>query len=67
MAFIEGSRGNVLFTGDFRLPLYCASRLPFLKDQSLSRDVLTFRVVTATNSKKSDKDSSKIEHKVEID
>lgn len=33
MVFIEGSRGNVLFTGDFRLPLKCASRLPFLKDK----------------------------------
>jgi hypothetical protein len=31
MAFVEGSRGNVLFTGDFRLPLNCARRLPFLK------------------------------------
>jgi hypothetical protein len=31
MAFVEGSRGNLLFTGDFRLPLNCARRLPFLK------------------------------------
>ncbi len=34
MVFLEGSRGNVLFTGDFRLPLKSASRLPFLKDKS---------------------------------
>lgn len=34
MVFIEGQRGNVLFTGDFRLPLNCASRLAFFKDSS---------------------------------
>jgi Cft2 family RNA processing exonuclease len=31
MVFIEGARGNILFTGDFRLPLTSASRLKFLK------------------------------------
>ena len=31
MVFIEGARGNILFTGDFRLPLSSASRLKFLK------------------------------------
>jgi hypothetical protein len=39
MAFIEGSRGNVLFTGDFRLPLNCAARLPFLKDSNPCSDL----------------------------
>ncbi len=34
MVFIEGMRGNVLFTGDFRLPLSSASRLPFLKQNN---------------------------------
>jgi hypothetical protein len=36
MAFIEGSRGNVLFTGDFRLPMNCASRLAFFKEKNPS-------------------------------
>lgn len=36
MVFIEGMRGNVLFTGDFRLPLHCASRLAFFKETSVS-------------------------------
>lgn len=31
MAFLEGARGNVLFTGDFRLPLNSAKRLAFFK------------------------------------
>ena len=38
MVFIEGPAGNVLFTGDFRLPIRCASRLVFLKQSSLSND-----------------------------
>ena len=32
MVFIEGLRGNVLFTGDFRLPLGCAARLKFIQE-----------------------------------
>jgi hypothetical protein len=36
MAFIEGPRGNVLFTGDFRLPMNCASRLAFFKEKNPS-------------------------------
>lgn len=36
MVFIEGIRGNVLFTGDFRLPLNCASRLAFFKYPALT-------------------------------
>ena len=31
MVFIEGARGNILFTGDFRLPLNSANRFKFLK------------------------------------
>lgn len=31
MVFIEGARGNILFTGDFRLPLNSARRFKFLK------------------------------------
>ena len=34
MVFLEGARGNVLFTGDFRLPAGCAARLSFLKQDS---------------------------------
>ncbi len=34
MVFLEGSRGNVLFTGDFRLPLNSAKRLSFFKEKS---------------------------------
>lgn len=33
MALIEGPRGNVLCTGDFRLPVQSASRLSFLQDK----------------------------------
>ena len=36
MIFIEGCRGNVLFTGDFRLPLNCAGRLYFLREHHLA-------------------------------
>lgn len=61
MVFMEGLRGNVLFTGDFRLPLYCASRLPFFKENSLaSRDL--FSIPTA--SQKATKNNSKPEYNV---
>jgi len=39
MVFIEGLRGNVLFTGDFRLPLSSANRLPFLKKENSQNEL----------------------------
>jgi DNA cross-link repair 1C protein len=36
MAFVEGHRGNMLFTGDFRLPINCAPRLKFLNKYTTS-------------------------------
>ena len=39
MVFIEGERGNVLFTGDFRLTLNTAKRLPFLKTNKQVNDL----------------------------
>jgi hypothetical protein len=36
MAFIEGQRGNMLFTGDFRLPINSAPRLKFLNKNNAS-------------------------------
>ena len=39
MVFIEGLRGNVLFTGDFRLPLGCAARLMFFKENLSSHEM----------------------------
>lgn len=35
MVLIEGSRGNVLFTGDFRLPLNSHSRLSFINQHQI--------------------------------
>jgi DNA cross-link repair 1C protein len=35
MALIQGDKGNVLFTGDFRLPLGSAHKLPFLTNTQI--------------------------------
>jgi DNA cross-link repair 1C protein len=40
MVLIEGSRGNVLFTGDFRLPINSAKRLEFIKQTSTNDETL---------------------------
>jgi hypothetical protein len=50
MVFLEGSRGNVLFTGDFRLPLYCASRLMFFKENHISNETLVSDKVQTTHA-----------------
>jgi hypothetical protein len=51
MVFIEGSRGNVLFTGDFRLPLNCARRLPFLKESIVQNNCPMPKLDDETKSK----------------
>ena len=52
MVFIEGVRGNVLFTGDFRLPLNCASRLAFFKDTKSSVSSQELALTKSPASKK---------------
>ncbi len=53
MVFIEGLRGNVLFTGDFRLPLGCAARLMFFKENLSSHEMF----LETSGSKKDEKDA----------
>ena len=45
MVFLEGSRGNVLFTGDFRLPLNSAKRLIFFKEKTTSLNEINIKKV----------------------
>jgi hypothetical protein len=47
MVFIEGLRGNVLFTGDFRLPMGCASRLMFFKEKCSTQEIESGKNVTS--------------------
>lgn len=53
MAFLEGPRGNVLFTGDFRLPLGSASRLMFFKHKNTSSES-SFNNKSITKDKKAE-------------
>ena len=60
MVFIEGLRGNVLFTGDFRLPLGCASRLSFFKEKCTTQEVISSKHAQSSQYDISTSSSNKI-------